>query len=139
MRYERSYGIIPVIKIEDQWHVLLIQHQHAKHWGFPKGHAEPHETPKEAAVRELHEETGLSIVKFLVEEELEEKYFFHRDGQLVHKAVIYFIAEVQGEICLQETEISNHQWTLLAKAENLLTHVQAKQVCLKALSLLEQL
>ena len=36
---------------------LLIQHQ-AGHWAFPKGHANPGESPAETARREFAEETG---------------------------------------------------------------------------------
>lgn len=139
MRYEHSFGIIPITKKDNEWHVLIIQHAPGKHWGFPKGHADPNESPQATATRELLEETGLSITKFLVDTPLEEAYFFHRGNQLVHKKVSYFIAQVHGEIHLQEIEVSDCQWVPLAKAENLLTHTQAKQVCLQAMSLLEQL
>lgn len=42
--------------------VLLVQEAHGRHkgqWGFPKGHVEANESPEEAALRELAEETGL--------------------------------------------------------------------------------
>ena len=44
-------------------HVLLVQRGKAPNagsWGFPGGHVELGETAAEAALRELHEETGLS-------------------------------------------------------------------------------
>lgn len=42
--------------------VLLVQEASGRHqgrWGLPKGHVESGESPEAAAVRELHEETGL--------------------------------------------------------------------------------
>ena len=39
--------------------VLLIQHRGHKGWGFPKGWIEPGETPQQAAIREVEEESGV--------------------------------------------------------------------------------
>lgn len=40
-------------------HVLLIFHKASGLWMFPGGHVDPDESPAEAAVREVHEETGI--------------------------------------------------------------------------------
>lgn len=53
-------GAIAVVLRDD--HVLLVQRGKQPDrglWGFPGGHVEPGETALEAAVRELHEETGV--------------------------------------------------------------------------------
>ncbi len=42
-------------------HTLLIKHRKLGKWLPPGGHVEPNETPEEAAVREVSEETGLSV------------------------------------------------------------------------------
>lgn len=45
-----------------QWRVLLIERGHdpfAGRWALPGGYVDPHETFSAAAVRELHEETGV--------------------------------------------------------------------------------
>jgi len=39
--------------------VLIIHRQNPAEWRLPKGKLEPGETPEEAAVREVHEETGI--------------------------------------------------------------------------------
>ena len=38
---------------------LLVQHIEHKGWGFPKGHLDADETPDQAALREVEEETGV--------------------------------------------------------------------------------
>lgn len=60
-------------------------------WTFPKGHVEPGETPREAALREVAEETGyecevrrpLALVR----------YSFVRKGRLVRKRVRWYWME----------------------------------------------
>lgn len=41
--------------------ILLVKHADYDKWLQPGGHIEPNETPEEAAVREVYEETGLKI------------------------------------------------------------------------------
>jgi arsenate reductase len=55
---EACFGVIPVRHKENGWEVLLVKHNKG-HWGFPKGHPSPNETPYQVAERELLEETGL--------------------------------------------------------------------------------
>jgi 8-oxo-dGTP pyrophosphatase MutT (NUDIX family) len=45
----------------DEISVLLLWHHKFSRWMIPGGHVEPHENCAEAAVREVHEETGLDI------------------------------------------------------------------------------
>lgn len=131
MPYEESFGIIPLKKEKGEWFVFLVQH-HAGHWGFPKGHAENKEVPKETAKRELFEETGLHVIKFLCETPVEETYFFTFEGERIKKKVFYFIAEVSGDIRLQKNEIAAGKWTLLSQATDEISFFQAKKVCEKA-------
>lgn len=134
-KHEQSYGIIPLKKRGGEWDVLLVQ-LYAGHWGFPKGHPEPHETPLETAQRELFEETGLTINKILIDQTLEEVYFYKLQGNLIHKKVIYYIAQVQGRVKKMSEEIQNTQWVSLATAAQLVTFDQAKSICLKVNQLL---
>lgn len=130
MKTDHSYGIIPLRVHQHAWEVLLIQH-HSDHWSFPKGHPEGQETPKQAAERELNEETGLSIQRFLSEIPLIENYFFTFQGQRIYKTVEYFIALVEGTVAIQELEIKGSRWILLSDAVNAVTFKEGKRVCLQ--------
>lgn len=129
---EYSYGIVPLRKHGDEWKVLLIQHSHAKYWGFPKGHAEQGEAPKEAAIRELFEETNLQVVRFFSESSQEEHYQYTLRGQLINKTVHFFVAEVEGELRIQEEELSGAQWLSIHDAIHKLTFEIDKSVCQNA-------
>ncbi len=129
MVYEASYGIIPLIKKDGQWQVLLIQHDAADHWAFPKGHAEANEEPRQTAARELFEETGLKVSNYLSTLPFIEKYQFFSRGQKIEKTVTYFVAEVTGELNLQAEEIRDSKWVPLATAADYVTFPAAKTIC----------
>lgn len=129
---ERSFGIIPLLKDK----VLLVRLHSGGHWSFPKGHAEKGESPKETAERELFEETGLSVARYLSDEVITEAYAFQRSGSLIRKRVDYWIAEVEGDPKLQEEEIFEHALVGIKDVRELLTYPAAKQAWDKAYSLI---
>ena len=61
MRREKSCGAIVYREGHGQIELLLIKHRFGGHWSFPKGHMESGETEVQTALREVKEETGLSI------------------------------------------------------------------------------
>jgi bis(5'-nucleosidyl)-tetraphosphatase len=130
IKYDYSFGIIPLTKKNNVWNVLLVQ-LHAGHWGFPKGHADPEESHFETAQRELLEETGLNVCHLLTEQTFEENYTFRVKGSLIHKKVIYFIAEVEGVSKILEEEIKAIQWVPLNESSKYVTFDQAKKICLQ--------
>jgi len=136
-RQDQSFGVVPLRHQNGRWEVFLIQHCHGRYWGFPKGHAELNETPEEAACRELKEETNLDIVRYLQKEPLLEQYQFMSNSskhtnklekQRVFKRVFYFVAEVSGEVILQENEISNGLWLPIKQAFEQLTHPEGRAI-----------
>ena len=50
-----------VIVLDPNGRVLLAHATETSHWDIPKGQGEPGETPMEAALRELREETGIVL------------------------------------------------------------------------------
>jgi len=125
---ERSYGIIPLKFEGNRWLVLLIKHQ-AGHWAFPKGHQEEGETPLESAKRELFEETALTVRKIIRDTPIQEQYRYKSKDNLINKVVQYFIAEVEGEVKIQEEELLTSRWLPLSEAIEQLTFPEARRVC----------
>lgn len=126
MQKDESFGVIPLRKHNGHWEVFLIQHNRSGYWGFPKGHAEPNETPQEAAFRELKEETNLDLVHLIKNEPLMEQYTFILERRRVFKQVFYFIAEVGGEVRLQQLEIHDGKWMPFPDAIAQVTHQEGK-------------
>ncbi len=126
MRQEESFGVIPLSKVHGHWEVFLIQHNRSGYWGFPKGHAEPNETPQQAAFRELKEETNLELIELLQKEPLMEQYTFIMERQRIFKRVFYFIAEVGGTVALQTIEIHDGKWVPMQEAKVQLTHQEGR-------------
>jgi 8-oxo-dGTP pyrophosphatase MutT (NUDIX family) len=50
-----------VVILDDRGRVLLAHATETTHWDIPKGQGEPGETAQQAALRELVEETGLTL------------------------------------------------------------------------------
>jgi len=128
---ERSYGIIPIRRGK----VLLVR-LHAGHWSFPKGHAEEGEAAKETAERELFEETGMRVKRWLSEETFSESYFYTREGIVTKKRVDYFLAEVEGEVEVQAHEIAELRLVKPEDVEELLTFNESKKVWKEAREIL---
>lgn len=125
---EASFGIIPLRTVEGIWHTLLVQ-LHAGHWGFPKGHKNsPDEAPKEAAIRELYEETSLIPTEFLALPPFVENYSVYKEGELRDKSVWYYPAIVQGTLELQTAEIKEARWIPLQQAPELLTYPGSQNI-----------
>ena len=118
---DEAFGIIPIFATEADILFLLIQHQ-AGHWAFPKGHANPGESPVETAKREFEEETGISDFQILESPSFAEHYSFFKQGKPIEKTVVYFLGFVNSmEVVLQEEEIQNHAWASFEEGFKLIT------------------
>src|SRR5438105_11700839 len=52
---------VSVLTFDERQRVLLVRHVEGDDWSTPGGMIEPYETPSNAAVREMWEETGLFV------------------------------------------------------------------------------
>jgi ADP-ribose pyrophosphatase YjhB (NUDIX family) len=78
-------------------------------WSLPKGHIEEGETPEEAALREVAEETG-------IESNIEKSlgvidFWFMAGGKRIHKTVHHYLfRESGGLLAAQESEVDEVAW-----------------------------
>ncbi|TMK29654.1 MAG: NUDIX hydrolase [Actinobacteria bacterium] len=100
-------------------------------WGLPKGLVEPDETPEQAAVREVREETGLDAD---VEVSLGEiRYFYVWEGVRVRKAVHFFLMRATGGDASQhDDEMEEVRWFPLSVALRRATYKGEREVLQRA-------
>lgn len=134
---ENAYGIIPLTYRENYWEVFLIQHLNGGHWGFPKGHAEEGESPKATAERELFEETGMKVLRYLPEPYLTESYQFHRGETLIEKTNRFYFAEVTPSYALQKEELIQGKWLPLKDLLSYVTFPEEKEIYLSVIKRLK--
>jgi len=129
MPQEFSAGIIG-FKMAEKPKFLLLKYRKG-YWGFPRGHIEPGEDSKTAALRELKEETGLEAAKVFDGFKEIVGFFFRNEGKIVHKDVTFYIAEMkEGEVKL--TEHLDHGWFEYNDADKLLQFKNDREVLKKA-------
>ena len=103
-------------------------------WSLPKGHIEEGETPEQAAIREVAEETGItsSITKSLGVID----FWFMAGGKRIHKTVHHFMfAEVGGTLLAQESEVDEVSWFPLGEIVDRLAYPDEKKLIAKSAEL----
>ena len=120
-RTHLSAGVVILRDTQDGRRFLLLRAY--SYWDFPKGALEPGETPLQAAIREVQEETGLHDLEFQWGEAYRETEPYNRG-----KVARYYLARTRQEkvtlAANPETGIHEHieyRWVSFAQALKLIT------------------
>jgi bis(5'-nucleosidyl)-tetraphosphatase len=89
--------------------------KHADRYDLPKGHIEPGETDLECALREMNEETGISIDAVQVEPGFEYRSTYYPqyaryDNEVIEKTLIIFLGWVNAPTVTISTEHFGYEW-----------------------------
>jgi 8-oxo-dGTP pyrophosphatase MutT (NUDIX family) len=111
---------------------IIARHSRSGHleWCLPKGHIEKGETPRQTAVREVHEETG--ILGEVVDSIATIDYWFTGTNQRVHKLVHHFaLRRVDGELSVQgdpDHEAEDAIWVRFDDLDNVLSYPNERKI-----------
>lgn len=138
---ETSAGGIVVTQLAGVHHAAVIARRNRAgrlEWCLPKGHLEGVETPEEAAVREIAEETG--IVGQVLRRLGVIDYWFSGEDRRVHKVVHHFLlAAVGGELSVEgdpDGEAEDAAWVPVAELHARLAYPNERKLAEAALVVL---
>ena len=138
-RDETSAGGV-VFRMDAGQPLFLLIRDSYKNWGFPKGHIEAGEQPEAAAIREVHEETGLADLAIRGQIDTID-WFFRFRGQLIHKVCHFYLMEsVDAPTSPQRAEgITACRWTRFEEAQSLISYANARELLRRAQEMLAAL
>ena len=112
--------------------VLLIQNPSGV-WTFPKGLIEKGESPEQAALREVYEETGIKgeILDYIGEIQ----YWYQLQGEKIFKKVKYYLMKYLEGKPKPSWEVKDAKFIPIDTAKRLLKYKGDKEIFKKALKL----
>ena len=123
VRDGRVAAIVPVRRAAGGRKVLAL----------PKGHVDPGESPEQAALREVREETGMTGE--LVEQLGEVRYWYQRGGRKIPKLVTFFLFEYRsGSDADHDAEVEEVRWLALEDAATELSYKGEREMVQRALA-----
>ena len=115
--------IVPTRRAADGSKVLAL----------PKGHPDGDESPEDAALREVREETGVQAE--VVASLGEVRYWYQRGGRRVAKVVRFFLLRYTGgSLDDHDAEVEDARWMPLSHAAEQLSYAGERDMAMRALS-----
>jgi 8-oxo-dGTP pyrophosphatase MutT (NUDIX family) len=143
MRREFSAGGVLVRRLRGRWWLAAIRPGGRPKglWALPKGLIGPDESPEEAALREVGEETGLEATP--LQKLGDVRYVYTWAGERVFKIVSFYLFRYRsgriGDIAPeQRIEVDEARWLPLEEAPKLLAYKGEREMAEKALAALEK-
>ncbi len=138
MADERSSGAVVFYKEGTAEPEYLLLHYTAGHWDFPKGNIEAGENEKQAAVREIREETGITDVEFIDGFRMTISYRYRHGRRLVEKEVVLFLGQTRTRQVTISHEHIGFAWRNYQDAMQQLTYRNAKNLLSAAKDFMQQ-
>lgn len=134
LKKEKCCGFV-VFRMNNGQRQYLLIFQSNNVWSFPKGHVEEGESELETAIRELREETDLTVNK--IDNFREEIVYCFLPN--IEKTVVFFLGEADGqkpnvntEYNIDSNEVLDFVWLDRESAIKRLSYNDLKEVLVKA-------
>lgn len=125
---------------EGRLEVAVIKPQGRDVLALPKGHIDGNESAQQAAMREVLEETGLTVE--LAGSLGEVKYMYRFRGQSIFKVVTFFLfratgGEIDAISPAMRSEVDVARWVALSESVTSLTYRGEREMVARALALMQ--
>lgn len=124
---ERSAGAVVFTETDVGKKFLLLNYP-SGHWDFVKGNIEKGENLHDTVIREVREETGITDIEFIDGFENKIEYHYQRNGELIHKEVVFFLAKTKTLDVKISHEHLGFVWLVYDDALKKITYKNAKNV-----------
>ena len=110
--------------------MVLVVNQNGTSWSLPKGHVNPGEEPRQAAIREITEESGVTDLRFLCALGAYGRYKLGQntgEDKQEWKVLLFFLFKTnQDELSPKDPHHPQARWVHPDEVEVLLTHPKDK-------------
>ena len=132
-----SAGVIIFRRTKEGPKFLLLYHG-GNYWNFPKGRIESAERSWEAAVREVHEKTGIYLkdLHFKRGFRTSERFVMRGYGERAFKIVIFYLAEAHHPQVKISDEHDGYGWFTVREALRIMKYKDSQRVLHQAVDFL---
>ena len=125
--------------VGDTLYTVVLHRRHPAEWRLPKGKLRSGEMPREAAVREVEEETGITALAHNFLGQAEYEYVECGTNRKVHKRVLYYLMPLaaQQTITVESATFDQGRWVPVTKAERLLTFDSERRILRQAVACID--
>ena len=118
--YQKSCGVIVYRKVNGNIEYLLVKEHESSGWSFPKGHMEVFESETDTAIREVWEETGITVIP----DTRFRKSVEYKIPPVYTKEVVFNISKYTGEVNVNKSEIDEAGWFNMSEAKKRLRYME---------------